>query len=57
MVIDLQFLEAKQLQFSDRNALDDIVFDIIGLTQDERNEVYWVGYALVKNRLEKARSV
>jgi len=25
----------------DRKALDDIVFDILGLTQAERDEVYW----------------
>lgn len=41
----------------DRKALDDIVFDILGLTQAERNEVYWSVCELVKNRLEKARSV
>ena len=41
----------------DRKALDDIVFDILGLTQQERNEVYWAVCELVKNRLEKAKSV
>ena len=41
----------------DRKALDDIVFDILGLTHEERNEVYWSVCELVKNRLEKARSV
>ncbi len=41
----------------DRKALDDIVFDILGLTEDERKEVYWAVCELVKNRLEKARSV
>lgn len=41
----------------DHKALDDIVFDILGLTEDERNEVYWAVLELVKNRLEKARSV
>ena len=41
----------------DRKALDDIVFDILGLTPEERNEVYWAVCELVKNRLEKARSV
>jgi hypothetical protein len=41
----------------DRKALDDVVFDILGLTQDERNEVYWSVCELVRNRLEKARSV
>ncbi|RKX76135.1 MAG: hypothetical protein DRP87_12680, partial [Spirochaetes bacterium] len=38
-------------------ALDDIVFDVLGLTQAERDEVYWSVCELVKNRLEKARSV
>lgn len=41
----------------DRKALDDIVFDILGLTDNERNEVYWAVCELVKNRLDKARSV
>ncbi|MGH7802164.1 MAG: Eco57I restriction-modification methylase domain-containing protein [Thermodesulfobacteriota bacterium] len=41
----------------DRKALDDVVFDILGLTQAERDEVYWAVCELVKNRLEKARSV
>lgn len=33
---------------TDRRALDDIVFDILGLTEDERNEVYWAVRKLVK---------
>ena len=41
----------------DRKALDDIVFDALSLTQDERNEVYWAVCELVQNRLSKARSV
>ncbi len=41
----------------DRKALDDIVFDALGLTEEERKEVYWSVAELVKNRLEKARSV
>lgn len=41
----------------DRKALDDLVFDILGLTQSEKDEVYWSICELVKNRLEKARSV
>ena len=41
----------------DRKALDDIVFDILDLTEAERNEVYWAVCELVKNRLKKARSV
>jgi len=41
----------------DRKALDDIVFDILKFTQEERDEVYWAVCELVKNRLEKARSI
>ena len=41
----------------DRKALDDIVFDAIGLTKEERDEVYRAVCQLVKNRLEKARSL
>jgi len=41
----------------DRKALDDIIFDALGLTEEERKEVYWSVVELVKNRLEKAKSV
>lgn len=41
----------------DRKALDDIVFDALSLTEEERKEVYWAVCELVKNRLEKARSL
>ncbi|WP_297211605.1 MULTISPECIES: Eco57I restriction-modification methylase domain-containing protein [Thermodesulfovibrio] len=41
----------------DRKALDDIVFDALVLTEEERKEVYWSVAELVKKRLEKARSV
>jgi len=41
----------------DRKVLDDIVFDALGLTKEERKEVYWAVAELVKNRLEKAKSV
>ena len=49
--------EQKPNPLPDRKALDDIVFDVLGLTEDERNELYWAVCELVKNRLEKARSV
>ena len=42
---------------SDCRSLDDIVFDALDLTEEERKEVYWAVAELVKNRLEKARSV
>ena len=41
----------------DRVKLDNIVFDELGLTEEERKEVYWSVCELVKQRLEKARSV
>jgi hypothetical protein len=41
----------------DRKELDDIIFDEIGLTEEERKEVYWSVCELVKNRLDKAKSV
>ncbi|MFQ3675020.1 MAG: hypothetical protein SNJ64_00560 [Endomicrobiia bacterium] len=41
----------------DRKELDDIIFDILGLTEEERREVYWAVCELVQNRLQKARSV
>ncbi|MEW5799421.1 MAG: Eco57I restriction-modification methylase domain-containing protein [Bacteroidota bacterium] len=41
----------------DRKALDDVIFDVLGLTQAERNEVYWSVCELVQNRLNKAKSV
>jgi len=41
----------------DRKALDDIIFDALGLTQAERDEVYYSVCELVQNRLNKARNV
>lgn len=53
----LKALAQKPNHLPDRKALDDIVFDILGPTEEERQEVYWAVCELVKNRLEKARSV
>ena len=41
----------------DRKALDDIAFDTLGLTEEERKEVYWAVAELVQNRLNKAKSM
>jgi hypothetical protein len=41
----------------DRAQLDKIIFDELGLTEDERKEVYWSLCELVRNRLEKAESL
>ena len=54
---NLPIREQKPNPYTDRKALDDVVFDMLDLTQDERNEVYWAVCELVKNRLDKARSV
>ena len=37
--------------------LDDVVFDVLGLTPGEREAVYEAVGSLVRARLEKARSV
>jgi hypothetical protein len=41
----------------DRAELDNIIFDELDLTKEERKEVYWSVCELVKNRLDKARSI
>ena len=41
----------------DRRALDDIIFDVLGLTQGERDAVYEGVVNLVEARLKKARSL
>jgi len=41
----------------DRAELDKIIFDELGLTKEERKEVYWAVAELVKQRLDKARSL
>ncbi len=41
----------------DRKALDDIVFDALGLNEEERKEVYRAVCQLVWERISKARSV
>ncbi|MDW8020000.1 MAG: hypothetical protein RMI34_08000 [Chloroherpetonaceae bacterium] len=50
-------LLAEVIGSPDRRALDDVVFDVLGLTQGEREAVYEAVVALVRARLEKARSV
>jgi hypothetical protein len=41
---------------SDRKALDDLIFDELELSTEERKEVYWATAELVKERLDKAAS-
>ncbi len=46
-----------EIRQPDRHALDDVVFDALGLTQGEREAVYEAVVELVRKRLEKAGSV
>jgi len=41
----------------DRKELDDIVFDALGLTEEERKDVYRGVCRLVWNRISKAKSL
>jgi len=50
-------LEQVQAASPDRFELDRVVFDVLGLTDEERLEVYRAVAQLVKERLVKARSV
>jgi len=50
-------LEQVQRASPDRFELDAVVFDVLGLTKEERLEVYKAVAQLVKDRLVKARSV
>ena len=50
-------LEQVQRVSPDRFELDRVVFDALGLTDEERQEVYRAVAQLVKDRLVKARSV
>ncbi len=42
---------------ANRRAIDDVVFDVLGLTQDERDAVYESVIELISNRLSRASSV
>jgi len=54
---NLPISEQKPNPLQDHKALDDVMFDMLGLTEEERREVDWAVCELVKNRLEKERSV
>jgi len=46
-----------EIKKTDRNNLDDIIFDVLNLTQGERDAVYEAVINLVESRLKKAGSV
>ena len=41
----------------DRKALDDFVFDIVGLDEEQRTQVYLSLCEMVQNRLSKAKTI
>jgi hypothetical protein len=49
--------EQKPNPLPNRAELDKIIFDELGLTAEERKEVYWSVCELVKQRLDKAKSM
>jgi len=53
---DIPIAEQEPQPLPDRKALDDIVFDALDLTDEERKEVYRAVCQLVWNRLSKAKS-
>ncbi|MFX0098935.1 MAG: Eco57I restriction-modification methylase domain-containing protein [Candidatus Hodarchaeota archaeon] len=53
--LDLRSQEPNPLP--DRNAIDSIIFDELGLTNGERKKVYWSTCESVKRRIMKSRSI
>lgn len=53
---NIPIMEQEPNPLPDRKALDDIVFDALGLTEEERKDVYRAVCQLVWQRLSKARS-
>lgn len=47
----------EEIDQPDRRALNEVVFDVLGLTAGQREAVYEAVVELVRARLEKARSV
>ncbi|MFH1335435.1 MAG: hypothetical protein ABII96_02865, partial [Candidatus Zixiibacteriota bacterium] len=46
----------EEIEQKDRQELDNVFFDILGLTQEEKQQVYDAVCELVRNRLEKAKT-
>ena len=53
----LPIREQDPAPLADRKQLDDVIFDVFGFNEAERNEVYYSVCELVKQRLEKAKSI
>ena len=54
---DKSIREQKPNPLPDRTKLDNIIFDELRLTPEERKEVYWSVCELVKQRIDKSRSL
>lgn len=54
---DKPIREQEPKPLPDRAELDNIIFDELRLTKEERKEVYWAVCELVKNRLDKAKNI
>lgn len=48
---------AEEVKLSDRRALDDVVFDMLNLTQSERDDFYEELLGLIDRRIKKSRSL
>ncbi|MGB8348263.1 MAG: Eco57I restriction-modification methylase domain-containing protein, partial [Ktedonobacteraceae bacterium] len=46
-----------EVDLADRRTLDDVIFDVLGLKQNERDDVYKAVIELVESRLQKASSL
>lgn len=46
-----------EIEYFDRRYIDELVFDVIGLTKNEREEVYSSLCEMVQKRLEKAKNI
>ena len=55
--LDKPIREQEPNPFPGKAEIDNIMFDELGLNQDERNEVYWSVCEMVKQRIDKARSL
>ena len=54
---EMPIREQEPSPLPDRKAIDDFVFEILGLTQEERNEIYWYLCESVQNREKRSKSV
>ncbi|CAI8301674.1 MAG: Modification methylase PaeR7I [Euryarchaeota archaeon UBA443] len=54
---EIPLREQEPSPLPDRKVVDELIFDILELTQEERNEIYWYLCESVQNREERSKSV